>query len=119
MANFSSLTMDITNSGDVAWNGTINNSTSVGSFYIVNDNTSYVQAGFVPSNGSTAVEGAATVGFSMFGGQVVFIDSDGNYLSQFWAQETHTDGVWSLVWNSAGSSQSNSVPVTVKTISIA
>lgn len=114
-ANFSSLTMDITNSGDVAWNGTINNSTSVGSFYIID--SGFTQAGFVSSNATVA--NASTIGFSMFGGQVVYVDSSGNYLSQFWAQTTSTDGVWSLLWNTDGTSQTDSVPVTIKTISIA
>jgi hypothetical protein len=58
---------------------------------------------------------AITSGFSMFGGQLVY--SNGSDIeSQFWAETTGVDGVWSLKWNSDGSSRVDSVPVAVKTI---
>lgn len=115
-SNYSSLTLDVSNSGTIAWNGTSDNSTSVGSLYIVNDGSSSAQVGFSSSNATSTVENASTIGFSMFGGQVVFIDSDGNFLSQFWAKTTSVADVWSLLWNSDGSSQTDSTPVTIKTI---
>jgi hypothetical protein len=95
-------------------NATISNSTTVGSLYIVPDSTTYASAGFVQSNSTTNVTGAVTSGFALFGGQVVFID-DSVYEAQFWAQTTDTDGVWSLKWNSDGSSQTDSTPVVIKT----
>jgi hypothetical protein len=54
------------------------------------------------------------VGFSIFGDQLVYT-SGSNIESQFWAKTTGIEGVWALMWNSDGSSQADSVPVTVKT----
>ena len=94
------------------------NSSTAGTFYIIDSGSTYAAVGFVSSNtASTATNGTnfTTVGFSLFGGQVVY--TDGTTLeSQFWAKTTAIDGVWSLMWNSDGSNQANSVPVTVKTI---
>jgi len=48
----------------------------------------------------------------MFGTSVAYVDS-GMYELQFWASKNST-GVWKLMWNAAGTSQSNSTPVTLK-----
>ena len=102
--------MDVANTADVAWNGTAGNTTDVGTFYIVD--TGYAAVGFL--NSTTTVTNATTIGFSLFGGQVVYI-SDSNLEAQFWAQATGEDGVWSLMWNSDGTSQDGAVPVSLKT----
>lgn len=96
-------------------NATISNSTDVGTFYIVPDSSTYDSAGFVQNNQTTNVTDAVTTGLALFGGQVIFID-DSVYKAQFWAQTTDTAGVWSLKWNSDGSSQVDSTPVVIKTI---
>ena len=76
---------------------------------------------------SSAPAGAMTTGFVTYGPTVMVIaaetDSgeDGNdagkttYASEFWASATDTDGVWTLMWNEAGTAQDNSVPLTIKT----
>lgn len=112
-SNYSALSWDISNSGDLTWNATVTNSSTGGAFYIVNDATLNEPTGFLGSN-STVPSNAATVGFSMFGGQVIFISGD-DYLAQFWA-ESIGDNLWSLTWNSDGTQQTNSVPVTIKKV---
>ncbi|KAH8652633.1 hypothetical protein BGZ60DRAFT_419944 [Tricladium varicosporioides] len=109
-SNYSSVTLDIANTGDVTWNATVSNTTDAGVFYIVD--SGFSAAGFVSSN-TTAPDGALTVGFSMFGSQVVYI-SGSNLEAQFWAQETGEDGVWALMWNTNGTSQDGSVPIVLK-----
>jgi hypothetical protein len=68
--------------------------------------------GFATPN-TTLPTNATTRGFSLFGGQVVYVDAESRFLSQFWATETF-NGFWQLTWNSDGARRDNSVPVTVK-----
>lgn len=76
--------------------------------------SAYEAAGFLSSNTSTTAGNVTTSGFSIFGGQLVY--SDGSDIeSQFWAKTTDVDGVWGLMWNEDGTSQDDSVPVTLKT----
>ncbi|KAM3065647.1 hypothetical protein ACMFMG_011356 [Clarireedia jacksonii] len=109
----SMLSWTIDTSGTVPWNATVVNGTASGEFYIVNDGSSHKAAGFATSN-ATLPTNATTIGFSLFGGQVVFIDAGSRFLSQFWAVEA-SNGLWLLTWNSDGKPQDNSVPVIVKT----
>lgn len=108
----SALTWDIDTSGNAQWNATVVNGTAGGAFYIVNGGSANVAAGFATPN-TTLPTNATTIGFSMFGGQVVYTDASSNFLSQFWATMTF-DGVWGLTWNSDGARRDNSLPVTVK-----
>jgi hypothetical protein len=75
-----------------------------------------MQAGFVDQTSSNATlpTGAVTTGFSIFGTQVVYYDSDSQILSQFWAQTTDDESVWRVVWNSDGEAEDDSVPVVLK-----
>lgn len=43
----------------------------------------------------------------------MYID-DEEYEAQFWAETTSTTGVWSLKWNTDGTSEDNSTPVVIK-----
>ncbi|CZR56711.1 uncharacterized protein PAC_06600 [Phialocephala subalpina] len=112
-STYSNLTWDIDSTGSLPWNATISNSSQVGTFYIVTTTSSYEQAGFISKNQTTNITDAATTGFAMFGGQVVYID-DSEYEAQFWAETTSTTGVWSLKWNTDGTSEDNSTPVVIK-----
>ncbi|KAE8449617.1 hypothetical protein EG329_007947 [Mollisiaceae sp. DMI_Dod_QoI] len=112
-STYSNLTWTVDSTGSLPWNATISNSSQVGTFYIVNDNSTYASAGFNSQNSTTNVTGTTTSGFALFGGQVVFID-DSIYEAQFWAQTTVTADVWSLKWNAEGTSQENSTPVVIK-----
>lgn len=70
------------------------------------------QAGFA-FNGTTP-DDAETIGFLIYGSSVMF-STGSTYLSQFWAQNSSTPGVWALVWNTDGTAQDGSVPVLLKT----
>ncbi|KAF4627436.1 hypothetical protein G7Y89_g10716 [Cudoniella acicularis] len=107
----SSITWDIPSSSDQSWNVATLNSTTAGTFYIIEDG--FNAAGFITSN--TTVTNSTTTGFSLFGGQVV--TTEGDVLeAQFWAKTTDTDGVWSLMWNEDGTTQDDSTPVVLKRI---
>ncbi|KAG4443421.1 hypothetical protein IFR05_001100 [Cadophora sp. M221] len=112
--SLTAITWDVSSTG-AAWNATAANTTSsIGSFFIVNSDSSYAAAGFLNSS-STVPTGGVTTGFRVYGGQVVLV-SDGALLSQFWATPSDVEGVYSLMWNSDGTSQDNSVPVALKTM---
>lgn len=83
-------------------------------FYIVTTSGAYKQAGFVEAN-SSLPSGAVKTGFMKYGAYVMYLDDD-TMLSEFWAQETNTTGLWALKWNVDGSSQTDSVPVALKTL---
>ncbi|KAG4419638.1 hypothetical protein IFR04_007235 [Cadophora malorum] len=113
-ADLTAITWDV-GSTDTTWNATrANSTTSIGSFFIVDTDSAFTAAGFLSSNSTTPTD-AITTGFKVYGGQVVLV-SNGTLLSQFWATTTDTEGVYSLMWNSAGTSQDNSVPVALKTM---
>lgn len=104
--------------------------TSGSAFYVVAGSTSdtddsFAQAGFV-ADAASAPSGATTTGFVTYGPYVMVLSAsdDGaasaggkdTYVSEFWATASGTtDGVWTLMWNAAGTAQDNSVPVTLKT----
>ncbi|CAK7230092.1 hypothetical protein SCUCBS95973_007457 [Sporothrix curviconia] len=135
-ANLTAVTWTIDTSGTDAWTVAANataatanstNSTSAltsgSAFYIVSDSASadaFAQAGFV-SDAASAPTGATTTGFVTYGPYVMVLedDADGSgqetYVSEFWATTTDTDGLWTLMWNEAGTAQDNSVPLTIKT----
>lgn len=78
--------------------------------YLVRDSFSAV--GVSPMADMSAHNGSPD-GFGLFGTQVVYND-DTTLESQFWAQSTSTDGVYALMWNSPGTSQTGSFPVVLK-----
>ena len=83
-------------------------------FYIVTTANAFSPVGFVSSNGTTPT-GAETVGFTIYGSDIMFI-SGSTLESQFWAMETGASGEWEIMWNVNGTQQDSSVPVTLKTI---
>ncbi|KAJ4393478.1 hypothetical protein N0V93_002690 [Gnomoniopsis smithogilvyi] len=103
-------------SADSSWqvtqgrNGT---TTTLTDFYIVTTSDAFEDCGFQGSN-ETAPSGASMTGFMKYGSQIIWSSGD-DYVSQFWAQETETDGLYKLKWNSAGVDRADSVPVTIKT----
>ncbi len=114
-STYSALTWQISTSSGTTLNATSNSTgNSVGALYIVDSDASFAAAGFITNN-STVPSGAVTSGFRLFGGQLVYLDSNGTMEAQFWATTTSSTGVWSLMWNSAGTSEDNSVPVAIKT----
>ncbi|ORY63849.1 uncharacterized protein BCR38DRAFT_474443 [Pseudomassariella vexata] len=120
-ANLSALTWDIDITGTAPWNVTMAenstsssvNTTNSRSFFIVSSSDAYAPCGFVPKNGSMP-EGGQTAGFIKWGSDVM-VKNGSTYTSQFWAQSTSDEGIWSLMWNSDGSSQDNAIPVLLKT----
>lgn len=111
-STLSSIAWDVTTDSTTTWNVSTSNSTSVGNFFI--DTSTYAPAGFTSTN-TTLSTNTTTTGFSLFGGQVVFV-VDSQYESQFWAQTTDTDGVWAVYWNANATAEDNSVPIVVKTL---
>ncbi|CAK7206292.1 hypothetical protein SEUCBS139899_009080 [Sporothrix eucalyptigena] len=127
-SNFTAVTWTIDTTGTDAWTVSANttaatNSSTLSSgstFYVVTDSSSddsFAQAGFV-SDASDAPSGATTTGIVTYGPYVMILedtDDKDTYVSEFWATQSDTDGVWTLMWNEAGTAQDNSVPVTLKT----
>lgn len=67
----------------------------------------YSQVGF----SSDAPSGAATTGFSFYGGAVAY----GSDLEQaFWAVDTDTAGIWALYWGLTNPSTANSTSIVLK-----
>ncbi|KAF3016834.1 hypothetical protein E8E14_011096 [Neopestalotiopsis sp. 37M] len=104
--------------GALAWNvsfsvphnASANVTEDAASFYILPD-ADFAQSGFTV-NGSIP-DGAATEGFVLYGHDIMFSSGD-SLQSKFWAQNT-SNGYWNLVWNTEGSSKSDSVPVMLMT----
>ena len=88
--------------------------TTASTFYIVDTADAFSPVGFVLSN-ETAPSGAETVGFTLYGSDVVF-KSGSTLQAQFWAMATNATDEWEIMWNVNGTSQDGSVPVTLKTI---
>lgn len=102
------------------WNVTANSTdtnttatTTASTFYIVDTADAFSPVGFVISN-ETAPSGAQTVGFTLYGSDVVF-KSGSTLQAQFWAMATNATDEWEIMWNVNGTSQDGSVPVTLKT----
>ncbi|EEA28481.1 hypothetical protein PMAA_032890 [Talaromyces marneffei ATCC 18224] len=109
------LLVNIDSTGKLPWNVTGNFSTTIDrEFYIVTTSGAYEQAGFVEAN-SSLPSGAVKTGFMTYGAYIVYLDTN-KILSEFWAQAINTAGTWALKWNEDGSSQTNSVPVSLKTM---
>ncbi|KAF2995156.1 hypothetical protein E8E14_000700 [Neopestalotiopsis sp. 37M] len=102
-------TIDTT--GTAAWNVSLNSTEDDASFYIVPDGDGYVPVGFTIND--TAPDGAATVGFVLYGSDIMFASGD-TYLYQFWASNTSTTGLWNVTWNVDGDKADGSVPVMLK-----
>lgn len=81
--------------------------------YIINTSGSFNQVGFLALNDS-AMTGAVTSGFTWFGTNVAYAANNSNYQMQFWATPPNDTGIWRLMWNANGLSESNSVPVALK-----
>lgn len=132
VTNLTAVTWTIDTTGADAWtvaanttSATTTNSTSSltsgSSFYVVtssDSSDSFAQAGFV-SDTSDAPTGSTTTGFVTYGSYVMVIDENAEdqetYVSEFWATQSDTEGLWTLMWNEAGTAQDDSVPVTIKT----
>ncbi|KAF2175845.1 hypothetical protein K469DRAFT_679410 [Zopfia rhizophila CBS 207.26] len=114
-SNLSDVSWTIATGGTAPWNVTLasNTTTTKSQFYVITTSGAYSPAGFVASN-ETAPSGAETIGFTLYGSDVMFI-SDSTYHAKFWAQDIGADSEWKLVWNVNGTGQSASVPVTLKT----
>lgn len=101
-------TIDTT--GASAWNVSLNATEDTSSFYIVPDGDGYVQAGFTIND--TAPEGAETLGFVLYGSDIMFKSGD-TYLYQFWAHNASA-GQWTVTWNTNGDSSDGAVPIMLK-----
>jgi hypothetical protein len=112
-SNYSSLHWDISTDGIAVWNGTIGDDDSVGTFYIIHGDSAFENSGFTKDI-TTLPTNAITYGFFLFGSQVALLSGESVEL-MFWADTTDEEGIWAMKWNSDGTSQTNSVPVVVKT----
>ncbi|KAI0468545.1 hypothetical protein F4859DRAFT_206998 [Xylaria cf. heliscus] len=104
------ITWTIDTTGAAPWNVTISNSTQTGQFYIVPSSGEHQGAGF----NATAPTGAETGGFVIYGNTVEYA-TETTYQSQFFAQNSSSTGIWSLVWNSDSATLDDGVPVVLKT----
>lgn len=57
--------------------------------------------------------GGSAEGFALFATQLVY-NNNSTLESQFWAQSTTTDGVYSLMWNPTATVETDSFPVVLK-----
>lgn len=94
-------------------NATFANGTEAGSMYIMNEDFNTVG---VSPIADIAYRNGSVSGFAMFALQLVY-NNNSTLESQFWAQSTDTDGVYSLMWNTEGELQNNSFPVILKSTS--
>ncbi|KAJ4394819.1 hypothetical protein N0V93_004039 [Gnomoniopsis smithogilvyi] len=111
-AGLTPITWDIASITSENWqmNGTLSNGTSAGSLYILPE--AFNAVGVRDDAGITELNGTTT-GFGLFATQLVY-NNDSNLESQFWAQSTEMEGIYVLMWNTAGDLQDDSFPVTVK-----
>ena len=87
--------------------------TTASTFYIITTVNAFSPVGFISSN-ETAPSGVETIGFTLYGSDVMFI-SGSTLEAQFWAMATNTTDEWEIMWNVNGANQDGSVPVTLKT----
>ncbi|EPE04326.1 cytochrome p450 [Ophiostoma piceae UAMH 11346] len=127
LTNMTGLTWTIDTTGTDAWTVQANTTTTTNAtstltsgstFYVVTSEDAFEQAGFV-SSASDAPTGAVTTGFVTYGSYVMLLEEDATsshqlYVSEFWATNSSVSGVWALMWNEAGTTQDNSVPVTLR-----
>lgn len=66
--------------------------------YIVPKGSEYMAVGFT-QNG-TMPSGATTTTFLFYGDQLTYINSAGNYITNFYAEPTATEDLYILKWNS-------------------
>lgn len=83
-------------------------------FYIIPGSSQLQPAGFI-SSGETAPSGATTLGFTLFGSDVMFLNG-GKLEASFWAHTQGGTGTWAIVWNADGKKFEDGVPVTLKSI---
>ncbi|KAI3398721.1 hypothetical protein diail_8760 [Diaporthe ilicicola] len=83
-------------------------------FYIINSASVYEPCGFKGPN-QTLPDDASVTGFFLFGKQAFWSDGS-TYEAQFWARSTKETDLYTLNWNKAGTDQTDSVPVTLKTV---
>lgn len=57
-----------------------------------------------------------TSGFQFYGTVVFWVSSSDDWQSLFYATPTGQDGLWALKWNSNGTSDGSSIPVTLKSL---
>lgn len=115
-SNLVSVTWDapaITAALTTTTNATLLKGTLAGSLYAVTSSGSYDPAGIVPSTGLNSSINATTLGFGMFGSQVV-LNSAGSILASFYAK-TVSDDVWALEWNSDNTDSDDATPVAINT----
>lgn len=91
-------------------NATLFNGTSLGSLYIMPED---FQAVGVSSFATIGEINGTVSGFALLTSQLVYKDNSG-LESKFWAQQSSTDGIYALMWDSPGDMQDDSFPVTVK-----
>lgn len=89
----------------------VTNGTDLGSLYIMHDDA-FNSVGVSQVATISKMNGTVT-GFGLFGTQLVYNDNS-NLESQFWAQPTDTDGIYSLMWNADGGMQDGTFPVLLK-----
>ncbi|ODM22420.1 hypothetical protein SI65_00008 [Aspergillus cristatus] len=91
-------------------NATFVNGTSAGSLFTKPENNYCV--GVLPITRISRINGTVS-GFALFASQLVY-NNNTQLQAQFWAQETDTNGIYALTWNSGGNMQNGSFPVVVK-----
>ncbi|KAI3392040.1 hypothetical protein diail_6314 [Diaporthe ilicicola] len=90
---------------------TNSNGTDLGSLFITHE-MAFNSVGVSPVAPIRKMNGSVT-GFGIFGTQLVYNDNY-NLSSQFWAQESNTDGIYSLMWIADGGMQDGTFLVLLK-----
>ncbi|OCK92396.1 uncharacterized protein K441DRAFT_614615 [Cenococcum geophilum 1.58] len=80
------------------------------SFYVPSPEASSHQVGFT----SNATSDQISSGFAFYGHVTFLVASSGGWEALFYAKPTASSGIWSLMWNQTGETDSSAVPVALK-----
>jgi hypothetical protein len=110
LADMSSSKVTVGSSGS-EWNGnfTSNSTAPTGFFAVPGPGAPPGQISFVSNSTSDVV----TSGWLFYGHVAILENSDGSWLTLFYATPTDVTGVWTLSWNETDTTTS-AVPVTLK-----
>lgn len=95
---------------------TLANGTSAGNLSIKPAGGLFDNVKVVSSN-STASTNETVYGLTVYGKQLIYYDAS-SLEAEFWAKPKVVDGhtIWILLWNSDNENESDTTPVTIKTI---
>lgn len=84
------------------------------SLFINNSSGSFEPAGFISASEASGNDSITTAGFQTYGAYLMWLDSNDKLQSQWWAEETSTDGIYRVLWNTDGVESDSAIPVAIK-----